>query len=129
MRQKCIVFQAEVDITEELPFDRVDVCALFANALDNAMEACMRLPEGERRITLVARLEKGMLAVRVRNPCAGRLAADFAADGILRTTKEDVKNHGFGLRSIGEVVKKYGGNMEIEQKGEELELFLYLPCS
>lgn len=35
-----------VDIPKELPFDRTDICALFANALDNAMEACRRFEKG-----------------------------------------------------------------------------------
>lgn len=132
MRQRDIVFLAEVEIPAELPFDKVDICALFANALDNAVEACALLPKEERKISLVARSRKGMLAVHVRNPCVARPVADHVTDHrmgkemILQTTKADMGNHGFGLRSIREVVKKYGGNMEIGQKEGEFELFLYL---
>lgn len=42
MNRYGIRFVCSVDIPKELPFDRTDLCALFANALDNAMEACRR---------------------------------------------------------------------------------------
>lgn len=38
MRQHGISFCAKVDIPHELPFEKPDLCALFANALDNAAE-------------------------------------------------------------------------------------------
>lgn len=43
-----------------------------------------------------------------------------------KTTKSDTKNHGFGLRSIEEIVKKYNGNLEIQREEESLTLFLYM---
>ena len=39
MSQHGIRLQAEIQINDELPFEKADICALFANALDNAAEA------------------------------------------------------------------------------------------
>lgn len=142
MRQKGISFYVKVDIPGELPFERADVCALFANGLDNAMEACEKLPRGKREVNLTARTGKGMLAVCVKNPYQEKLMetqntgrrADLSegqlsgeTKNILRTTKKDAANHGYGLRSIREVVKKYGGNMEIKREEGQFTLFCYLP--
>lgn len=142
MRQKGISFYAKADIPEELPFEKADICALFANGLDNAVEACEKLPEAEREVNLTARTGKGMLAVCVKNPYAvgaaeeqdagrkGNTAqeqGETVAKTILRTTKKDAANHGYGLRSIREVVKKYDGNMEIEREEGQFTLFCYLP--
>ena len=44
-----------------------------------------------------------------------------------KTTKRDTENHGMGLRSIQETVKKYGGSMEITRQEGRFCLFLYLP--
>ena len=44
-----------------------------------------------------------------------------------KTTKRDAENHGLGLRSIQETVKKYGGSMEITRQEGRFCLFLYLP--
>ena len=123
MRQNNILFLAKVDIKDELPFDRSDLCAIFANALDNAVEACVALTEGEREIHLDAAAQKGVLAVNIRNSCQSvSVTKDFP-----KTTKKDAKNHGLGLRSIQETVNKYDGNMEIKQKKNSFNLFLYLP--
>lgn len=142
MRQRGIPFYAKVDIPEELPFEKADICALFANALDNAAEACGKLPEGSREVNLTARTGKGMLAFCVKNPYQENLVeeqntgrrADLSegqlsskTKSILRTTKKDAANHGYGLRSIREVVKKYGGNMEIKREEGQFTLFCYLP--
>lgn len=145
-RQKGIRFLARVDIREGLPFDKADVCAVFANALDNAVEGCMGVGKQQREIRLEARAGKGVLAVKIRNTCPDMEAGEAkgrAADTSGRkkagmekalgkghfpkTTKGDVKNHGFGLRSIQETVKKYGGSMEIDREGQFFRLFLYLP--
>ena len=68
MEQEQIRLDLKADITKELPFDKVDVCALFANAVDNAVEACRKLPEGARWVELKARAQKGIFAVKIANP-------------------------------------------------------------
>lgn len=121
MRQRGISFHAKVDIAGELPFEKPDLCALFANALDNAVEACAALEAGKRQIELTVRAAKGILAVEVKNPFEGELS-----NGLPRTTKQDAQNHGYGLRSIQEIVKKYGGNMELRQENGQFCLFLFM---
>lgn len=127
MSQRGIEFYAKVDISEELPFEKTDICALFANALDNAAEGCRDLKPEKRRVELNAKLGKGLLAVSVKNPYEGERKETEGR--LLKTTKADAVNHGFGLRSIQEAVKKYGGNMEISRESGCFTLFLYLPVS
>lgn len=123
MRRNNIRFFAKVDIKDALPFDKADLCVILANALDNAVEACAMLAEGNREIHLNAAAQKGVLAVNIQNPCKNT----GAAGSFPQTTKKDAENHGLGLRSIQETVKKYDGNMEIKQEEEGFNLFLYLP--
>lgn len=125
MRQKEIDFSAKLDIGEELPFEKADICAMFANALDNAAEACEKLEKPMRKMQLDARLGKGILAVRVENACE-KISAG-GKRGLPKTTKRDEENHGFGLKSIQKAVKKYGGSMEIRREEQSFQLFFYLP--
>ena len=134
MRQKEIRFTAKMDIREELPFEKADICTIFANALDNAVEGCMKVEKSRREIWLDAREGKGILAVNIKNSCQNtgtgqKISAKDMEKKIrlLKTTKKDKENHGFGLKSIQKTVKRHGGNMEIKQKTESFELFLYLP--
>lgn len=143
MRQKGIKLYARVEIPGELPFEKTDVCALFSNALDNAIEACEAVLAQRKAgkeemiekadagngvaISLTARVGKGMLAVCVKNPCILWRTKERSVGELFQTTKKDTKNHGYGLRSIREVVKKYGGNMEAKREEEQFELFLWMP--
>ena len=74
-----------------------------------------------------------MLAVSVKNPCGGVQApkerSKKAGSTLPETTKADTKHHGFGLKSIREAVKKYGGNLELEQSEGKFTLFCWLPLA
>ena len=77
---------------QELPFDAVDLCAVFANGLDNAIEACDKVREQNRFIKMTAKTEKGLLALKITNAFAGNLETKH---GLPTTTKKS-KDHGFG---------------------------------
>ena len=139
MRQKGICPDWKLDIPDTLPYQKADVCALFANALDNAAEACeayrknVKYPDGEcadgeLTVTLDARFRKGMLVVSVKNPMEETESSKgiFQPGMLPKTTKQDKKNHGLGLRSIREIVERYHGTMEIRTGERQFELFFYL---
>lgn len=117
-----IRLEARIDIPKELPFEKTDICALFSNALDNAGEACRRLPETEREVSVKSRAQKGLFCLEVTNPTVGA-----QKNLLLQTSKADKENHGFGLRSMKEVVERNRGAMEIRVEGERFEVFLYMP--
>ena len=98
-----IRLEARIDIPKELPFEKTDICALFSNALDNAGEACRRLPETEREVSVKSRAQKGLFCLEVTNPTVGA-----QKNLLLQTSKADKENHGFGLRSMKEVVERNG---------------------
>ncbi len=100
-----------VQLPAQLPVADVDLCALFANALDNAIDACRRLPEGKRELTLRARCDQGILVMECENPCA---APPPERHGRLVTSKPDPTRHGFGLQSIRQVAEHYSGSMSAE---------------
>ncbi len=126
MNDKKITFQIKADIAQTLPFEKTDVCAIFANALDNAMEACMKLDQGWRKITMETRMEKGLFVLILTNPML--VSSETVKSGIFpKTSKKDAANHGFGLKSIKEAILRYEGNMEISVKDNQFCLFIYIP--
>lgn len=82
------------------------------------------LPAAGRRITVRLRADKGMLVLRMENPCAGPVRR---AGRRLLTSKPDADNHGIGTESIRSVVRKYGGSVEFSQREGVFEVLLYLP--
>ncbi|MCD7803012.1 MAG: GHKL domain-containing protein [Clostridiales bacterium] len=88
-----------------------EICALFGNALENAIEAVSRLERPEDRIiSLQVREQRGMLVVLVDNNYTGELVF---RDGLPQTSKPEGADHGFGLKSIRLVAEKYGGEMTV----------------
>ena len=87
-----------------------DIYALFGNALDNAIEAARAVADPERRaISISVRRRGNMVAVSVENCCAAE--PRFSAEGLPLTTKTDTANHGFGVRSMRAIARRYGGSL------------------
>lgn len=126
--QQDIQFEKRIDIPAELPFDKADICALLSNALDNAVEACLKLNVEQRQIVLEARERKGMFAVSVKNPYLAAENEGIQKKGLPKTSKKDRKNHGYGLKSIKEIVERNHGNMEVKAEYGIFELFFYIPA-
>ncbi len=86
-----------------------DLYCLFGNLIDNALEAVKKIVEKDRRvINLIVKSRDGMLLVQEENYFNGTLTF---MDGLPVTTKEDTNSHGFGMRSLRMIVKKYGGEL------------------
>ncbi|MCD7858385.1 MAG: GHKL domain-containing protein, partial [Clostridiales bacterium] len=93
---------------EKLDFMRVmDICSIFGNALDNAIESALQLEDKEQRlIRVTVGPQKGFLLIRVENYFGGSLTFE---DGLPVTTKTDKDYHGFGVKSIKRSVEQYNG--------------------
>lgn len=96
-------------ITDKI--DNSDICIILANALDNAVEAC-RMCSGRSEISIAAQVRQGYWTMTMRNPTIGE-----DSEGPMKTSKEDEQNHGFGLLSIEQAVKRYDGTMKVGIKG------------
>lgn len=87
-----------------------DVNSFFGNALDNAATAVLAEEKENRFIRISSAQRAGLLTVRIENYCSR--AVDTDADGLPVTTKPDKSEHGFGTRSMRDVARKYGGEVD-----------------
>ncbi|MBD5102023.1 MAG: GHKL domain-containing protein [Subdoligranulum sp.] len=109
--EKCgIDIQFEVNDLSALQIREIDCIVVLANLLDNAIEACAKLPQPERRIEVKALLEntemedKGVLFLSILNASP----PVQIINGRIETTKEKPELHGFGLPNVREVLARYG---------------------
>ena len=91
-------------IPAKVSLSDLDICTIFANALDNAIEACGKY-QGERIIKVIIRNFENFLRIIISNPTEGK--ADIC------TTKKNKKKHGFGLPNIISCVEKNYGQVDI----------------
>ena len=104
-----IAVDLNLDIPEQIPFDDSDICAVLANAAENAVNACAKIAEGERRISVAAAYDgKNKLTVSVQNSTAGRVP--LGEDGF--PAAERTEEHGWGLVSVRHIAEKYSGMLQ-----------------
>ncbi|SHI75668.1 sensor histidine kinase [Pseudobutyrivibrio xylanivorans] len=119
-QKKNITLNAMVDGDLLADIHVKDICSLFGNILDNAIEATQQVENEEKRlITLSVRRRNQFIIVECENYSEGtnvRLRSSqrkriFRSNNLPQTSKADNVKHGFGLKSINQVAEKYGGAM------------------
>ena len=120
-----IKFDNSIYITNKLSIDISEFCVLLGNLLDNAIEANMSVAK-DRYINMNIKQQFDYLCINIRNAVSGVVKVE---DSMINTTKKHKELHGFGLKSINEIVKKYNGNCHFEQNGDEFEVMLMIKNS
>lgn len=96
-----IIVETYLSIPNPLPVDSAELSICFANALENAIKACERLPKNERKI-IVKCIHKPKLMFEIANPYKGRVS--FGRNGLPQASKD---GHGIGTRSIMAFCEKH----------------------
>ena len=88
-----------------------DLCIVFSNLVDNAIEAAEHSVKKEISIKVTQSREYCLCVIG--NTVKEKV---IATEGILTTTKGDAKNHGIGLRNVIEILEKYSAEPEFESE-------------
>lgn len=100
-REREITMEARLVIPDTLPVDATELSTVFANALENAIQACEKLPPEERRIICTCIAEPQFM-FEISNPYTGTVK--FGPDGLPVSEKS---GHGIGVRSIVAFAEKH----------------------
>lgn len=106
----------------------MDVAAVFGNALENAIDGVMAVPDPEQRLIKVAVYARdGFVLATFENWFTGELRTEA---GDIVTRRPDRTRHGYGLKSIRHTAEKYGGSMtvNVEDRWFVLRVLLPLPA-
>jgi uncharacterized integral membrane protein len=124
--QRNITFSSVVDGTLFDFMNVMDLCTIFGNALDNAIESEEKLPNLEKRMVRVFAGAQGhFIIVRVENYWEEKLRIE---GDLPVTTKKDTDFHGYGLRSIRGTAEKYGGYMTMRQEDNWVQVRIMIPA-
>lgn len=103
-KEQQIAVDISVRTSDFSRFQIPDLCSLFANGLENAIHACMKIPSTEKRHIALKIYEKNdRLCIQLANSCANEPV--FEHDIPVSTEKD----HGIGVKSMISVVEKYHG--------------------
>lgn len=109
-----------VQIPHDLEFD---LSIMLSNLLDNAIEACEKNPSNAQ-ILLTISEEAGYYRLVVRNTIA---ASVLKKNQELKTEKANKKLHGWGLRSVTDLVSKRNGLIDFYEKEGMFYVDILLP--
>lgn len=116
-----------ISVSAQLPFDiatpAVELCAVIANALDNAIEACRALPPDARWIELAARTAHGFVSVECRNSCPPKAAPSASPrKRVAHEEPGELPRHGWGLSIVEGVARRHAGAVEYGRSGDAFRL-------
>lgn len=119
-----IPLQIECDNCSGMNIKPTDLCSIFFNLIDNAMEASANIEEaGERQILMNCKRKDELLVVTMENTMKGM---PLIENGRLKTNKKDRNLHGFGLYSVEKILNKYDGHIEYEIQGKKFKTVFFL---
>ena len=103
-----------------------DIYSLFGNALDNAIEAVLKLQDKDKRVIGLKVHSVGeLITINIKNFYQGEILLN--KEGLPDTTKADKDNHGYGMKSIRMIVEKYEGDVSILTKEDVFHLNILIP--
>lgn len=122
-----IVLTCMVDGSGFAAFQTIDLYSIFGNILDNAIESVVPLSDPERRVIGLTVTNSGnMLLIHTENYFDHPITME---NGLPVTTKEDVRFHGFGMKSVQLLVQRYGGTLSVETDDDIFNLNIMIPVS
>lgn len=91
-----------------IPVDDVELCVIVGNLLDNAIEACEKIPVADRFIRIYVVVNKEQLYMSVQNSAKEEL--DFNERNYISTKRG---NHGLGMKRVKVLIDKYDGYLNL----------------
>lgn len=122
IQERDIKVDATAVVPENISIAGIDLSVIIGNLLDNAMEACMKLPKEERFIRVYIDIIKKQLYISVTNSMSGSAKK---IDGRYLSGKGD--SHGFGLLRIDSIVAKHGGYLNRQAESGIFATEIMLP--
>lgn len=122
---KNILIRCQIKIPDHLDVEPFDISVILGNLLDNAIEAEELRKCKNKVVDLTMKYDRGCFYLKITNKFTHNLNR---VNGIFHTHKEDVNNHGLGLKSVQRSVEKYNGILSFDVKDDVFcaKVFLYL---
>ena len=121
-KQQQIYLETHIDLPSQLPIPDLDLCILFGNCIENAVEACGYVKDMTQRfINVDGKIQNGTLVI----------VMDNAFDGFINKVNNRLKSRkkfgGIGLKTVQAVVGKYQGSIDMEYPENVFTIFLKIP--
>ena len=125
MEELGIAFTLDGVVDGGLKMKPMDMCSIFANALDNAIEAASACESAS--ISLNIKRTDKFFILKITNSTSGKVDTDKLMTSSGYTSKKDKDHHGFGLMNIRRAVEEYNGVLKAESSDNSFTLSIMMP--
>lgn len=110
--EKNIDFFIDVDFSKSDFMDMIDICTIFSNLIDNAIEACDKINDNNtsKKIMLKSKYIDGFCIILIENTKINEVKK---RKNLFLTNKNDSYMHGIGLSNVKKTVNKYFGQITV----------------
>ncbi len=130
MKEMGIDFSMDGVIDGGLHMKPMDVCSIFANALDNAIEAASKCEADTAPFVSMNIKRTGkFFIIKISNSALQKVDVEKLFMTLGYTSKKDTEHHGFGLRNIRQTVEEYDGLVKAESDDTSFALSIMIPRS
>ena len=123
-----IQFEADIQYTDEI--SAFDIGMILSNLLDNAIEACEKMEQEKRFISVSLKRKKHFLLIDVKNSFDGTINLQNGEKLPLSTKESNVPDiimeHGIGLKNVSDIAKRYYGGVNIKGKDRVFHITVML---
>lgn len=114
----------QIDLEESPVVEDIDLCSILGNTLDNAIEACRKIPQiSKRSISVKARCKNGFFSYDIVNSKVNDIVKEKET---FLTDKKDPSSHGIGLKALKNIVEKYDGTIDISYDKDTFHIVLLI---
>ena len=107
--------------TQAIPaVNSMELCRIFGNALDNAIEACCKIEESKRFICISIKELEDVILIEISN------SSEYVDTSNLISTKVQKGIHGYGIQSICSSVARIGGTYNFKYNGSAFVFKMYI---
>ena len=103
----------------------MDMCSIFANALDNAIEAASSCEDPYVSFS-IKRTDKFFI-IKITNSASGKIDIEKLMSTSGYTSKSDKEHHGFGLMNVRRAVEECNGILKAESLDSSFTLSVMMP--
>ena len=122
--EKKIIFKMGIRFDNSDFLSSMEICTLFVNCLDNAIEAAEKCEINQRFIEIAGGWVNGCLVVRIQNTINNH---PIINENQLQTSKKDAANHGYGLKNVQAVLKKHQGTLTLKEEDQRFVVTWMIP--
>ena len=122
LKENSIPFNIDCVLPEETGVEALDLCSIFSNLIDNAMEYCIANPSEKNNIKIFAQIQAPQsIIIRIEN------YAKLSRYNFSKTTKPNAERHGYGIDIVRNIASKYHGEFHIAYDRELVTASVFLP--